>query len=71
MKITLESTPVLQTWQNVQCRVWQGKTDGGVPVYALIPRLAVPIEADQAEFERELKAQPHTAPLAIDIRMIL
>lgn len=66
MKIILESTDRVVTIATansrgeIEARVWQGKTDSGIPVVALIPRIAVPEGQPQEEFRREL--QEHAAP---------
>lgn len=71
MKITLQSTEQIVRFRGVECRVWQGETErDGTPIYALIARVAVPAEEDQAQFQRELEEQPHAA-LAIDFRLII
>ena len=59
----------------IECRVWEGQTDKGVRVAALIPRLAAvqPEDGDLTDFEAEL--QEHSAPSAEiecwPLRMIL
>jgi hypothetical protein len=76
VKLTIESTSTIVTINgNVQARVWQGKTEGGVPVELLVTRIAVPNSApeEQERFARELREQP--APKAAEavwpLRMIL
>ena len=61
MKLTIESTSTIVTVNgNVQARVWQGKTESGVPVELLVTRIAVPNSApeEQERFARELREQP-------------
>lgn len=70
MKITLESTDQVAPFRGVECRMWQGHTESGIPVLALIPRVAVRSNERQEEFQRELTEQTH-ATSAISIRMIL
>jgi hypothetical protein len=66
MKITLESTDRLVevrqdgAAQPIQARVWQGTTEGGIPIVCLVARIAVPAGHDQSQFQREL--QEHAAP---------
>jgi hypothetical protein len=76
MKITLESTKhvveLLRDGAIVKGRVWQGYTDSGIYVQALIVRVAVDGAADQKQFESELEETK--APQAIDIfpaRMVM
>jgi hypothetical protein len=77
MKITLESTTRVVTIENVgiEARVWEGTTERGVRVIALIPRLAVKKDQDISQFEAELKEQ-RVAPSAeaveaFSLRMVI
>lgn len=74
MKITIESTSKIVEASGIQCRVWEGKTEHGVQVTCLIPRIATDAqEKDLSQFESEL--QEHRAPSPIveawPLRMIL
>lgn len=80
MKITLESTTTiveivdLEHTTPVQARVWQGVTERGIRVIALIPRLAAAKGQDLTQLEEEL--QEHRSPSieavqAFPLRMIL
>lgn len=74
MKVILQNTDKIVTINGHQARVWEGTTEGGTPCFALIPRIACPIDADSSEFERELlDAPPVRAELtaAIPTRLIL
>lgn len=84
MKITIESTTKIVTLKShsegegIQTRVWQGKTDSGIPVYCLISRVMVPEgrpENEYKEFETELfdkpKAQPDLEASIIPLRFII
>lgn len=85
MKVTLESTTKIvkllarQGAEPVPARVWEGRTEGGIPVFAFITRIAPAIPeaeltADQdAEFQRDLQQTkaPSPAVQAIDMRLIL
>ena len=73
MKVTLESTTKVVTLlhedKEVPARVWQGETEGGIPVQAFITRIApeVPesdpqIEEKTAEFQRDLNRQADPRP---------
>jgi len=61
MKVTLESTSQVVYLDGVPARVWQGKTEAGVPVQAFITRVAVSTEDDVEQFDREFQehAPPH------------
>lgn len=54
MKLTIESTTRVITVNGVPARVWEGKSEDGIPVYCAITRVAVPEGADQSQFQREL-----------------
>ncbi len=84
MKIRIESTSKIVTLvvggKDVPARVWQGETDGGIPVQCFITRIApeIPktdpdIDALTAEFERDLRRQADPRPTvdAIPMRMIV
>lgn len=77
MRITVESTDKIVTLNGVPARVWEGKTERGVPIHCFITRIAVHNDEDHSQFDAELKEQP--APKvalsdvveAIPLRMIL
>jgi hypothetical protein len=83
MKVTLESTTkVVQLeidGRTVPARIWEGTTEGGIPCFAFITRIAPSIPEPQltaeqdAEFQRDLKQQKAPTPAigAIDMRLIL
>jgi hypothetical protein len=54
MKITIESTGEILAVNGVPARVWQGKTDTGIPLVALIVTIGVDREEDCEQFDREL-----------------
>lgn len=60
MKLTIESTTRIIAVNGVPARVWEGVSEKGAPVYLAVTRVAVPENADQAEFAKEL--QEHRAP---------
>lgn len=79
MKITLESTTDIVTIDvpgggSYQARVWSGATEKGVPVLAIIPRLAT-IGPHTGEFDADLKASSIPVPViftgAFSARMVL
>jgi hypothetical protein len=43
-------------------RIWEGKTDSGIPCHAYITRIAVDREEDSREFDAELRE--HRPPSA-------
>ena len=59
MKVTLESTDEFITHQGVKCRVWRGRSKGGVECFAFIPLIAAKADQDRKEFDHELIAQDH------------
>lgn len=55
MNVTLESTTKIITVGGLSARVWEGKSDSGIEVTALIFRLAINNESDSSAFDRELE----------------
>lgn len=76
MIITIESTTKLVKIAGVPVRIWEGHTEGGIPVHCYITRVAVaegrPAD-DYTQFEQELQQQkaPSAEIAAIPLRMIL
>lgn len=78
MRMTIESTDrlveVVAQGVPVPARVWEGKTERGVPVAVLVSRIAAHLEANQAEFEadlRETRAPSRDAIEAFPLRLLL
>jgi hypothetical protein len=77
MKITLESTSRIVQIQTeagqVPAGIWEGATDKGIPVVAMITRIAVARSDDASAFERELDEAraPSPAAQAFPIRLVL
>ncbi len=81
MKLIIESTTkvvqlVTVDGGHVQARIWEGKTDSGIPVHCFITRVAVANDEglDHSQFERELAEQRQPSAkvdAAIPMRMIL
>jgi hypothetical protein len=77
MKITIESTTKIVELKtdsgSVPARIWEGKTETGIPVHCYITRIAVIEKEDTSQFERELKEQRAPSPEAeaIPLRLIL
>lgn len=73
MKITIESTSKIVQLNNVPARIWEGKTESGIPVHCYVTRIAVDGDQDCAQFQEELQEhKPPSAEIeAIPLRMIL
>lgn len=69
MKITIESTDKIVLVNGVSARVWDGTSESGVELVAFVTRITVRSDADNSQFEAELRE--HTAPKIFDLRMIL
>jgi len=73
MKITMEATDRFTRVDNLECRVWKGKTDGGVECTVYVVRIQVPVD-QTAQFDRELIEQPPRSIVydpSIPLRLIL
>ena len=64
MKVTLESTTKLVHVNGVECRIWEGTTEGGIQVAAFITIIGADSGADQSEFQRELQEKEPRLPSA-------
>jgi hypothetical protein len=73
MKITIESTSKVVNVNGVDCRVWEGQTERGIPIHCFIPRIGVKNGLDCSQFEAELvECKPPSAEIAaFPARMIL
>lgn len=73
MKITIESTTRIVNASGVDCRVWEGVTEHGIKVQALIPRVAALADQDLGQFEAELQEQraPSAEVQAFPLRLVL
>ena len=73
MKICIESTTKIVKLNGIDCRVWEGHTERGIPIHCFIPRIAVHKDEDASQFEAELEQQraPSEAVAAYPLRMIL
>jgi hypothetical protein len=71
MTLTITSTDEITELDGVPVRLWNGVTEGGIPVLVFVHRLAVHESQDQAAFERELMAcPPPEPPLPISLRQV-
>ena len=73
MKVTLQSTTKIVELNGIPCRIWEGQSAAGIPCHAFIPRIAVEKDADNTQFEAELKEQavPSAEVQVYPLRMIL
>lgn len=64
MKATLHSTSKTVTVNGVPARIWEGTTERGARIVALITRVT-PLDDDASEFERDLlEVAPPSAEVA-------
>lgn len=73
MKVTLESTTKIVTFNGIECRIWEGTTERGLPIHAYIAQVAVDRAEDSSELDRDLRENkpPSEAVSWIPARMIL
>lgn len=76
MRVTIESTDKLVRLNGAPARIWEGKSEGGVPVICFVTRVAVQEGMDPAcyeRFEQELLETRPASPEArsFDPRLIL
>ena len=75
MKITIENTSKIVHLDDVPARIWEGKTDSGIPVICYITRIAVPEgeNVNHDEFRRELMEckAPSAEVEAIPLKLII
>ena len=75
MKIEIENTNVIVAVDGVPARVWEGKTESGVPVHVFVTRISPQSneKSDIAIFEKELQETKAPSPevRAYPLRMIL
>lgn len=67
MRVTLESTTkivkLVVGGAELEARIWEGTTESGIKVHALITRIAAHKDDDLSQFEAELREQrPPTNP---------
>lgn len=73
MKITLSPTAQIVSVNGAPHRVWEGHSEKGVPLQALIAQVAVHKDHDNSEFERDLRESNPGRPEAevFPLRMFL
>lgn len=76
MKITIEPTNKVVTFNGLPARIWEGATESGIPLHVYITRVAVaeglpPEKYSQFETELSEQRKPSAEVEAIPLRMIL
>jgi hypothetical protein len=76
VKMQLESTSKiveLEPGEVMRCRIWEGTSEQGTPIVAMVVRVAARSDHDQAELQRDLlSTRPPSAEVAAwPARMIL
>ena len=73
MRLTIENTDQLVQTNGIPARVWEGTTESGIAVQVLVTRIAVDPQADQSQFERELRRERplQAEPPGFPLRMVL
>ena len=72
MKLIIEATGTIERVNGVPARIWKGSTDTGIEVTCWIPIVQVRKDADQSQFERELReVEVHRELVAFDMRMVI
>ena len=66
MKVTLTNTTKIIDLDGIPVRVWEGETESGIKIHALITRIAVNKDDDCSEFEKELE---EAAAPSVDVEM--
>jgi len=57
VKLQIESTDEVLDVDGVKCRIWRGVSERGVQCFVFVHRLAVHIDEDSEQFDRELLDQ--------------
>lgn len=58
MKILIESTETFAKVRGTAARLWEGKTEGGIPIVAYVSLIRASVDEDCAAFEAELREVP-------------
>lgn len=61
MKFTLEMSDEIAIIDGVECRIWNGHAENGVPVRVYVHRVAVPLGNPQEWFEKNLLGRENPA----------
>lgn len=70
MKLEIKATEKLTQINGVPVRLWEGKTESGIPCKVFVHRVAVHNDHDSTQFEAELKEQMPPG-VRIELRQIL
>lgn len=70
MKLQIQATEKLTEIAGVPVRLWEGKTESGIPCKVFVHRVAVHNDHDSSQFETELKEQMPPG-VKFDLRQIL
>jgi hypothetical protein len=72
MKLIIESTGTIERVQGVPARIWKGRTESGIEVTCWIPIVQVRKDADNSQFEAELREiEVRRELVSFDMRMVL
>lgn len=68
MTITVHSTTKTAKLNGIECRIWEGVTERGIPLHCFIARVATKAQGeDAAQFEADLQEQ---APPSVEVEFI-
>lgn len=56
MTITITNTQKIIYINGIPARVWEGKTESGVPIHAFVTRIGVDKSENLEQFEKELQS---------------
>ena len=70
MKLEIVATGKVTEIAGIPVRLWEGKTESGIPCKVFVHRISVHNDHDSSQFESELKEQMPPA-VKIDLRQIL
>lgn len=71
MRIEIEPTDQITTFEGRPVRVWRGVTGRGVRCEVLVAALATAGDGDNAEFEAELAELPEPVEMTLPLALIL
>lgn len=58
MKLTIESTAGIAILDGIETRIWEGRTEKGIPCVVFVHRIAVRDDYDKSEFDALLLPKP-------------
>jgi len=71
LKIEIEATETITEIDGVPVRLWEGKTESGIPCKVFVHRIAVHVDQDNAQFEQELLEQMPPSEVIVPLHQIL